>query len=211
MNSKENTESTDGQPLDEDLSAEVKLDEDIDDEDIEIIACDEEGKELDQEESAGSEASEAQEAREEYLRLYAEFDNYKKRVARDRETAARFANESIIMDLLPTLDHLEIALKHSRNNEDPEAPKDGLAEGVEMTLRELLRTLEKHGVKQIEAEGKAFDPEFHHAVSQVESDDMDEGMVVEDLRKGYIYNSKVIRASMVSVSKAVTETAGNDE
>lgn len=207
----ENTE--DKENLDEQSQEDILDDEEIDEEDIEIVALDEEGRELEEEEEEVTKGpGEDQEAREDYVRLYAEFENYKRRVTKDKEEMARFANESIVLDLLPSLDNLEIALKHSRENpEDPEAPKDGLVQGVEMTLRELLRTLEKYGVKQIEAEGKAFDPEFHHAVSQAEREDIEEGMVVEELRRGYAYNGKIIRASMVSVSKAPEKEPESEE
>lgn len=139
---------------------------------------------------------ELRELNDKYLRLYAEFDNYKKRTARDKEDLAKFANESILLEILPSIDHLEIALSHAGGE-----PSRSLAEGVEMTLRELLRTLEKFGLKRIEAQGKPFDPEYHHAMSRVERDDVQEGMVVEELRKGYMYNDKVLRASLVAVSQ----------
>jgi molecular chaperone GrpE len=139
---------------------------------------------------------ELRELNDKYLRLYAEFDNYKKRTARDKEGLARFANESLLLEILPSIDHLEIALSHAGGE-----PSRSLAEGVEMTLRELLRTLEKFGLKRIEAQGKPFDPEYHHAMSRVERDDVQEGMVVEELRKGYMYNDKVLRASLVAVSQ----------
>lgn len=131
-----------------------------------------------------------------YLRLYAEFDNYKKRVAKDKEGLVKYANESLIYDLLPSIDHLDIALKHS-GEDAPQA----LREGVEITLREMLRTLEKFGLKSIESMGRPFDPEFHHAMTQVEKDDVEDNTVVEEYRRGYIYNDKVLRASLVSVSK----------
>lgn len=192
-------------------------DEDINEDDIEVIACDQEGKALDSE--AGEEddsfcddemQKELKESREDYLRLYAEFDNYKKRMAKDKEELSKFANESIVLDLIPSIDNMEIALKHARDNEDPDAPKDGLVQGVDMTLRELLRTLERYGLSLIEAEGKPFDPEFHHAVSQVETEEMDAGMVVDVLRRGYVFNGKVVRATMVSVSKKPGEGTGEE-
>lgn len=224
MEGKEETEDMESQSEDLDVPVDEGMDEEgmkgqgedleipVDEEDIEIVALDEEGRELDaDEEISEAGGKEAEEARAEYLRLYAEFENYKKRVAKDKEEMARYANESLIIDLLPSLDHLDIALKHSREAEDEDSVKDGFVQGVDMTLRELLRTLEKFGIKQIESQGKPFDPEFHHAVTQAEREDMDEGMVVEELRKGYIYNGKVIRATMVSVSKAPERDADNEE
>jgi molecular chaperone GrpE len=136
--------------------------------------------------------------KDKYLRLYSDFETYKRRAAKDREELCRFANEEIVKELLPSLDNLETALKHAL---EAGAAGDGLKQGVEMTLRELKRTLEKFGLKSIDALGEPFDPEFHHAISQVERDDVPEKTVVEELRKGYTFNDKVIRASLVGVSK----------
>jgi molecular chaperone GrpE len=88
-----------------------------------------------------------------YLRLYAEFDNYRKRVNKDKEELAKYGNESLIYELLPIIDSLELALKHAQ-----EESQTGIVQGVEMTLKELHRTLEKFGVSKIEAAGKKFDP-----------------------------------------------------
>lgn len=174
--------------------------DDIDDEDIEIIAVDEcgvERSEEKEEDEAGKLRAEAEEARDEYLRLYAEFENFKKRTAKDKAELAKYANESILTELLTSVDNLEIALKHA----DQESTKKNFLDGVQMTLRELYRTFEKFGVTPIKSEGQPFDPEFHHAVAHLERDDMDENLVVAELRKGFMYNDKVLRASMVSVSK----------
>ncbi len=130
-----------------------------------------------------------------YLRLYAEFDNYKKRVNRDREELAKYGNESLLYELLPAIDHLELALKHAAGE-----PNSGLVQGVEITFKELQRTLEKFGLKRIEALGKCFDPAVHHAMMQVEREDLDEKMVADELRAGYLFHDKVLRPSLVSVS-----------
>lgn len=147
---------------------------------------------------------------EKYMRLYAEFENYKKRALKDKDEIVNYANERLILDLLPSLDNLETALKHADNGKD-----NGIVEGVEMTLRELYRMLEKFGLNRIETDGQPFNPEFHHAVSQVERDDMDEMMIVEEFRSGFMFKDKVLRASMVSVSKKASgenaEPDDNDE
>ena len=129
-----------------------------------------------------------------YLRLYAEFENYKKMVSREKEEIIRRAGEDLIKELLPTFDNLETALKHATGE------PTGLSQGVEMTFRELKRVLDKWGLKPIDALGRPFDPEFHHAISQVERDDVENNVVVEELRTGYIHNGKVLRASLVVVS-----------
>jgi molecular chaperone GrpE len=152
--------------------------------------------------SAGTEAlqedivAELQEMNSKYLRLYAEFENYKKRVVKDKEELIKYGNESLLYDLLPVIDNLEMALKHATND-----ISSGLVQGVEITLKEMRKTLEKYGLLPIEAEGKPFDPAVHHAMTQVERDDVGENMVVDEYRKGYMLKDKVLRASLVAVSK----------
>ncbi len=130
-----------------------------------------------------------------YLRLYAEFDNYKKRVNKDKEELVQYGNESLLYELLPAIDSLELALKHASGDSNT-----SLVHGVEMTLKELHRTLEKFGLVKIESLGKKFDPVVHHAMMNVERDDMEEKVVAEELRAGYIYRDKVLRPSLVAVS-----------
>ncbi len=136
------------------------------------------------------------ETKEKYLRLYAEFENYKKKVQKDREELIKYSNESLVYELLPVLDNLEMALKHSSD-----ANSESLIKGVENTLRELMRTLEKFGLKPIDALGKLFDPTYHHAMSQVEKEEVENNTVVEEFRRGYLFNEKVLRPSLVAVSK----------
>jgi molecular chaperone GrpE len=143
----------------------------------------------------GSPADEVQEMNNKYLRLYAEFENYKKRVNRDKEEIIKYSNENLLYDLLPFIDHLDLALKHASND-----VSSGLVQGVEITLKELRKTLEKFGLTEIAAEGKPFDPMVHHAMSQVKRKDIEENIVVEDFRKGYMLKDKVLRPSLVAVS-----------
>ncbi|MBF0559207.1 MAG: nucleotide exchange factor GrpE [Nitrospirae bacterium] len=142
--------------------------------------------------------AEVEDMRSKYLRLYAEFENYKKKVQRDREEFMKYANEAMAYELLPAIDNLEMALKHAGEGGPV---SDALAQGVENTLREINRTLEKFGIVAIEALHKAFDPSYHHAMSQVERSDVESNTVVEEFRKGYLYKDKVLRASLVAVSK----------
>ena len=141
-------------------------------------------------------SAELQESTDKYLRLYADFENYKKRVSKDKEDLIKYANENLMQELLPAVDHLEMALRHVSDKVNT-----GLAQGVEITLKELKKTLQKFGLTEIEAEGRSFDPMVHHAMAQVERDDIDENMVVEEYRKGYMLKDKVIRAALVAVSK----------
>ena len=150
---------------------------------------------------------ELRQEKDRYLRLYAEFDNYKKRIARDKEELIKYGNESLLYELLPVIDNLEMAMKHSSNDASA-----GLAQGVEITLKEFLRVIDKFGLSPIEASGKMFDPSLHHAMTQVERDDIDENMVVEEFRKGYMFSEKVLRPSLVSVSKKTvrSDSAGEE-
>lgn len=170
-------------------------------EDITVHREEEEAKEAENSEQLTDEekerlAAELRDANDKYLRLYAEFDNYRKRVNKDKEELITYGNERLLHELLPFIDHLEMALKHASNESS-----SGLVEGVEITLKGLRKTLEKFDLTGIEAEGKPFDPSIHHAISQVEREDVDENIVVEELRKGYMLKDKVLRASLVAVSK----------
>ena len=140
--------------------------------------------------------SEVQELNDKYLRLYSEFETYKRRVNKDKEEIVRYGNESLLNALLPIIDNLELALKHASDN-----VSDGLVQGVEITLKELNKTLEKFGLKTIDAEGRNFDPSVHHAMTQVIRDDVEDNTVVEEFRKGYLLKEKVLRPSLVAVSK----------
>jgi molecular chaperone GrpE len=151
--------------------------------------------------------AELQEINDKYLRLYAEFENYKKRVNKDKEELVKYGNESLLYELLPVIDNLEMALKHASDNVSA-----GVVQGVEITLKELQKTLEKFGLSPIlEAYGKPFNPLIHHAMTQVERDDVDEKIVVEEFRKGYMFGDKVLRPSLVAVSKKPVERQEKEE
>jgi len=141
-----------------------------------------------------------QEINDKYVRLYAEFENYKKRVNKDKEELIKYGNENLLYELLPVIDNLEMALKHASNN-----VSSGLVQGVEITLKELNKTLEKFWLIALYADGKPFDPLIHHAMMQVERDDVEENTVVEELRKGYMLKDKVLRPALVAVSKNPVE------
>lgn len=130
-----------------------------------------------------------------WLRTQADLENYKKRVERDIQEIHKYAGEKLVEDILPILDNFERALSAIEDKESD------LYRGVEIIYEEFKRMLEKHGVKEIEALGKPFDPYYHEAIMTVESDEHEPGTVVEVVRKGYMYNSKVIRPGMVKVSK----------
>ena len=146
----------------------------------------------------GTEQSEEefQELNDKYLRLYAEFETYKRRVNKDKEELIKYGNEVLLNELLPIIDSLELALKHASDD-----VSEGIVQGVEITLKELNKTLEKFGLRPIEADGRPFDPTVHHAMTQVVRDDVEENTVTEEFRKGYMLKEKVLRPSLVAVSK----------
>jgi len=141
-----------------------------------------------------------------YMRTYAEMENIKKRGAKEREDLAKFANESLIKEILPVIDSLEKALIHAQNGTN----SSGLAEGIEMILKGLMNTLEKAGLKGIEAMGKPFDPHFHEAISQQPDDTVPPNHVIMEMQKGYTLNGRLIRPSMVVISQGSGEKKDED-
>jgi molecular chaperone GrpE len=133
-----------------------------------------------------------------YVRQVAEAENFKKRNARERDDAIRFANEALLKDILPVLDNLERAIAHAAGGENGKS----LIDGVEMVLKGLLDVLSKFGVSQVSAVGQPFDPSKHEAIAQVISDTREPNTVVDELHKGYMFRDRLLRASLVSVAKA---------
>jgi molecular chaperone GrpE len=145
-------------------------------------------------------AKDAAERHDQLLRLGAEFENYKKRVQKEKSDLIKFGNESLLKAVLPILDNLERAIDHGKKmNED-----GPLLQGVEITLRQLLNILERFGVKPAAAMGESFDPEKHEAVSQAESD-QEPNRVISELEKGYLFHERLLRPAKVLVSKALPE------
>ncbi|MFQ5830036.1 MAG: nucleotide exchange factor GrpE [Candidatus Methylomirabilia bacterium] len=149
---------------------------------------------------------EAEAGQDRCLRALAELDNVRKRAQRDREDYIRFANESLVRDLLPVLDNFDRAIEAAHST--GEAP--GLLTGVELVRRELLRVLEKFGLTAYSAVGHPFDPERHEAVARVGTSDHSEMTVVEETRRGYLLNGRVLRPAMVTVAVPPEEASGSD-
>ncbi|MBW2057480.1 MAG: nucleotide exchange factor GrpE [Deltaproteobacteria bacterium] len=140
----------------------------------------------------------AQDNYEKFLRAYAELENYKKRVEREKANLLKYGNEALIRDLLPFIDNLQRAVEHAsgEKNNSPEA----LIQGVELTLKDLMRVLEKHGLKPIESVGGIFDPNLHEAMMQVETEDHEPQTIVEEFQKGYLLGDRLLRPARVSVA-----------
>lgn len=151
--------------------------------------------------------AEAEEQHDQMLRTMAEFDNSRKRAEREKEESLKYALESFVKELIPTVDSIERAIQSTAESEDFGA----LAEGVEMIYKGILSTLEKRGVIPIDAVNEPFDPMQHEAVMHVESEDVPENHVIEEWQKGYLLHNRVIRPSMVSVSKGKSERVEESE
>jgi molecular chaperone GrpE len=134
---------------------------------------------------------------EKLLYLQADFDNFKKLKIKERQDTLKFGNEVLLKELLPVLDNLERALDHASKTEDFKS----IHEGVKIVFNEFLKVLERAGIERIDAIGKKFDPNFHEAFMQEEKDGIEPDTVVSEMQKGYILNGRLIRPSMVTISK----------
>jgi len=143
--------------------------------------------------------SEAKENYDKYLRLAAEFDNYKKRVQRERADLLNYGNEKLLREVLPLVDALERALGHAGKSADSGA----FAEGLKLILEQFVGILRKNGVEAIESVGSDFDPNFHEAMLQIESKDHKANEVVEEFERGYMLNGRLLRPAKVSVAKHI--------
>ncbi|HEY5812206.1 MAG TPA: nucleotide exchange factor GrpE [Terrimicrobiaceae bacterium] len=131
------------------------------------------------------------------LRARADLDNYRKRVAREKEDAIRYANNSLIESLLPILDNFELGLDAAKNTSEAA----GILQGLQMVRKQLEDFLRDHGVEIVNAEGSSFDPNLHEAVGHEPSPDVSEGTVLRQLRKGFKLKDRLIRPATVVVSK----------
>ena len=145
------------------------------------------------------------EAEDRFLRLQAEFENFRRRSARERAEAHRYGHQNFVKDLLPTVDNLERAIDHAKGSGDSNL--EGILQGVELVLGELKGVLGKHGVSVSEAENEPFDPAVHEAVGQVPDASQPPNTVIEVLEKGYQLHDRMLRPARVIVSK----TPGEDE
>jgi molecular chaperone GrpE len=155
-------------------------------------------------EALKKQAAEAKEHWERLLRTTAEFDNFRKRAARDREEAIRYANHALLERLLPVLDGFDMAVTAAETS-GTEATPQSLKDGINLILQQFKSVLKDAGLEEIEAHGKLFDPNFHEAVSQVETSEVQEGHVAQQLRKGYLLRDRLVRPSTVVVARKPAE------
>jgi molecular chaperone GrpE len=144
-------------------------------------------------------ARKADENWDRFLRLTADFDNFKKRAVRDRQEAIRYANAALLEKLAPVLDNFDMAMSAVNNPQADSA--DALRTGVEMIYNQLKSVLEESGLQEINALHQPFDPNWHEAVSQMETDELPEGHVAQQLRKGYKLRDRLLRPATVVVAK----------
>jgi molecular chaperone GrpE len=137
------------------------------------------------------------ETHDKLLRVSAEFENYRKRTAREMDDFRKYAVQSLLKEMLSAVDHIELAIKAAASNS---APNKNLTEGLSLTLKELLRIFEKFNVMPIEAVGKPFNPEFHEAILREESGEFPENTVLREMQKGYVIGGRLLRPALVVVT-----------
>ncbi|NBC69461.1 nucleotide exchange factor GrpE [Paenibacillus sacheonensis] len=138
----------------------------------------------------------ADENQQRYLRAQADFDNFRRRTAKEREELAQYASMKLLGQLLPVVDNFGRAIEAAKAGGDGES----FSKGVDMIFRQLEGVLDAEGLKPMDVVGQPFNPEFHQAIMQVESDEYEEGIVVEEVQKGFMLKDKVLRPAMVKVS-----------
>ena len=158
--------------------------------------------------------AENEEKQKQMLYTVAEYENSRKRTEREKEDFLKYANENFVKDLIPVMDSIDHAVEAARST-DTETTKGFIAlrEGVELIQKQLLGSLEKRGVLVIETEDETFDPQKHEAVSMAESETVPENKIIQAFQKGYVLHDRVVRPSMVVVSKGnpeTTEISSND-
>lgn len=198
MKSNSNDDQKDNEEIKSELEERTKEDKKKVSEDD--IAPQEQSSEKDIEESN----KDYDELHDQYLRLAADFENYKKRVTKEKVDLIAYGNEELIKSLLSVLDNLERAIEHSESNKDSEP----IAEGVKLVQKQFLDCLEKFGVESIEVKkGSEFDPNLHQAVERVNSNEVEPGSILSEILKGYTLKDRLLRPALVSVSQGDIESS----
>ena len=143
--------------------------------------------------------TELTELKDKYARVHADFDNIKKRLEREKYTAVEYSNEKFAKDMIPVMDALEGALTSANGDADKAELFDKLKEGIELTHKQFLTSLEKHGVTMV-AHDEQFDPNIHNAVQAVDNDEVESGQIVQTFQTGYKYKNRPLREAMVIVA-----------
>jgi len=145
---------------------------------------------------------EFEDQKDHFLRLQAEFENFRRRSLKEKQESLRFGHQNLVKDLLSAVDNLERALEHGAQNAGAEVR--GVLDGIALVHREILSAFEKHGVSQIDAQGQTFDPAVHEAIGQLPSAEVPANTVLQVLQKGYVIHDRMVRPSRVLVSREPT-------
>ncbi len=137
--------------------------------------------------------------KDKYARVHADFDNIKKRLEREKYTAVEYSNERFAKDMIPVMDSLQGAMNSANSEANKAELFDKLKEGIELTQKQLLRALEKHGVTMV-AHDEPFDPNIHNAIQAIDSDEVESGQIVQTFQTGYKYKERPLREAMVVVA-----------
>jgi len=181
----------------DDSKGQIELDENNEQKETEI----EEGNNNNIVGEVTGQAQEYKDLYQKYMRLAADFENFKKRSAKERADVIAYGNEELIKALLNVLDNLERALEHSESQDDPKP----LLEGVKLVHKQFLSCLEKFHVQHIDAsQGKEFDPRLHQAIERVESEEVKQGHIISEMLKGYVLKDRLLRPALVIVSKGAS-------
>ncbi len=148
---------------------------------------------------AGGPQDELSVARDQLLRLQADFENFRRRAAQERQHAQQYGHQNLVKDLLPTVDNLERALEHAKKGGES-GGLDGLLQGVELVLRDCMGVLERYGLEEVPAQGETFDPNIHEAMTQVPGGDAPPNSVIEVFEKGYRLRDRMLRPAKVVVA-----------
>ena len=159
-------------------------------------------EEADGNEAEGDAEDEAANLKGQLMRLRADFDNFRKRTTRERGEVAQRANENIIFEMLTVIDHMDLAIQSAAGSEEA----DPYVQGFQMVSTQLFSTLEKFGLSRVAVDGAEFDPNIHEAISQIPSDEVNEGVIVDCTRAGYLLGDKLLRAAQVVVSSGPAES-----
>jgi molecular chaperone GrpE len=155
----------------------------------------------------GELTAELEASRDRYLRLHADFENFRRRASRERLEAEQFGHQNLVKDLLTAVDNLDRAIDHARRSDGAEL--ESLLQGVELVRRELVAALVKHGVTAIEASGRPFDPALHEAMAQAPDDSVAPNTVIEELQRGYVLRDRLLRPARVIVSRRSSDESGS--
>lgn len=141
------------------------------------------------------------------LRTQAEFENYKKRMEKEKNDLRKYAGEGILKEIIHTVDNLEIAIKHANESDQTES----ISEGIEIILRQLLKSLERFGVRGFDSAGEIFDPNKHEAMIQVESAEHEANTIIAESQKGYFLHDRLLRPALVTVTKLPKAEADEED